>query len=197
MYDVDTFVTVLYVTVDDVIKTQPAAASRPGPAAALCPSEVIPLALFVNGASLPASALFIATHCATCARPFLPCQTAVSSIGGSRTHHDAIVAFALVLGQQVSLPSAGYEVLDSMGVPVRNAKRRGRGWLAGQAALGWCNRVGSLHGPQTAHGGHSGGRDHRVWLGARQPWGSPLGPNAARCTAAARAALAHCWALAG
>ena len=46
MYDVDTFLTVLYVTADDFIKTQPAAAPRPGPAAALCPSEVITLALF-------------------------------------------------------------------------------------------------------------------------------------------------------
>src|SRR5215831_6664981 len=94
----------------------------------------------------PASAPFIATRCATCARPFLPCQNAVSSIGGSRKHHDAILTFALALGQQVSLESAGYEFLDSMGVPVRNAKRRGRGWLAGQAALGWCNRVGWFMG---------------------------------------------------
>src|SRR5215472_8221477 len=46
MYDVDTFLTILYVTVDDFIKTQPAAAPRPGPAAALCPSEVSTLALF-------------------------------------------------------------------------------------------------------------------------------------------------------
>src|SRR5215471_10970862 len=46
MYDVDTFLTVLYVTVDDLIKNQPAAAPRPGPAAALCPSELITLALF-------------------------------------------------------------------------------------------------------------------------------------------------------
>ena len=52
------------------------------------------------------------------------------------------MAFALALGQQVSQPSAGYEVLDSRGVPVRTAKRRGRGQLAGQAALGWCTRVG-------------------------------------------------------
>jgi len=37
-------------------------------------------------------------------------------------------------------------VLDSMGVPVRNVKRRGRGHLAGQAALGWCNRVGWFMG---------------------------------------------------
>jgi hypothetical protein len=46
MYDVDTFLTVLYVTVDDLIKNQPAATPRPGKASALCPSEVITLALF-------------------------------------------------------------------------------------------------------------------------------------------------------
>jgi hypothetical protein len=45
MYDVDTFLTILYVTVDDLIKNQPAAAPRPGKASALCPSEVITLAL--------------------------------------------------------------------------------------------------------------------------------------------------------
>src|SRR5262249_27359348 len=59
-----------------------------------------------------------------------------------RRHHDAIVAFALALGQQISGPSVGDEVVDSMGVPVRTAKRRGRGGRAGQAALGWCHRVG-------------------------------------------------------
>jgi hypothetical protein len=46
MYDVDTFLTILYVTVDDFIKTQPTAAPRSGPAAALGSSEVITLALF-------------------------------------------------------------------------------------------------------------------------------------------------------
>ena len=46
MYDVDTDFPILYVTVDDLIKNQPAAASRPGKASALCPSEVITLALF-------------------------------------------------------------------------------------------------------------------------------------------------------
>ena len=46
MYDVDTFLTIRYVTVDDLIKNQPAAATRLGKASALCPSEVITLALF-------------------------------------------------------------------------------------------------------------------------------------------------------
>ena len=45
MYDVDTFLTVRSVTVDDLSKTQPVAAPRPGKASALCPSEVITLAL--------------------------------------------------------------------------------------------------------------------------------------------------------
>ena len=72
--------------------------------------------------------------------PTLPARSPFNRL--LRRHHDASVAFALALGQQVSQPSAGYEVLDSMGGPVRNAKRRGRGHLAGQAALGWCNRVG-------------------------------------------------------
>src|SRR5262249_55736488 len=63
-----------------------------------------------------------------------------------RRHHDAIVACALALFQQISLLSAGSEVVDSMGVPGPSAKRRGRGWLAGQSALVWCHRVGSLLG---------------------------------------------------
>jgi hypothetical protein len=63
-----------------------------------------------------------------------------------RRHHDAIVAFALALGQQISVPSGGDEVVDSRGVPVRSAWRCGRGWLAGQAALGWWNRVGWFMG---------------------------------------------------
>ena len=45
MYDVDTFLTILYVTVDEFIKRQPAPVPQPGPAAALTPSEVISLAL--------------------------------------------------------------------------------------------------------------------------------------------------------
>ena len=39
-----------------------------------------------------------------------------------------------------------YEALDSSGVPVRDAKRRGAGWLAGQADIGWSNRLGWYEG---------------------------------------------------
>lgn len=146
MYDVDTFLTILYVSVDDYGKGQPAAASRPGPATALSPSEVITLALFSQWRQFASERAFYryAWRHLRAAFPTLPDRSQFNRL--LRTHHDAIVVFALAPGHQASRPSGGYEVLDSMGVPVRNAKRRGRGHLAGQAALGWCNRVGWFMG---------------------------------------------------
>jgi DDE family transposase len=38
------------------------------------------------------------------------------------------------------------EALDSSGIPTRDAKRRGTGWLAGQADIGWSNRIGWYEG---------------------------------------------------
>lgn len=145
MLDVDTFLTILYVTVDDFGKNTPLP-PRPGPAAALSPSEVITLALFSQWRQFESERAFYryALRRLRAAFPTLPDRSQFNRL--VRAHHDAMVAFALAVGWEVSLPSAGYEVLDSMGVPVRNVKRRGRGWLAGQAALGWCNRVGWFMG---------------------------------------------------
>jgi hypothetical protein len=39
-----------------------------------------------------------------------------------------------------------YEVLDASAMPVRDAKRRGAGWLAGQADIGWSNSLGWYEG---------------------------------------------------
>ena len=39
-----------------------------------------------------------------------------------------------------------YEGLDASTMPVRDAKRRGEGWLAGQADIGWSNRLGWYEG---------------------------------------------------
>lgn len=146
MYDVDTFLTILYVTADDFGKTQPLPPPRPGPAAALSPSEVITLALFSQWRQFESERAFYryAWRHLRQAFPTLPARSQFNRL--LRSHHDAILTFALALGAEVNLPSAGYEVLDSMGVPVRNVKRRGSGWLAGQAALGWCNRVGWFEG---------------------------------------------------
>jgi hypothetical protein len=42
--------------------------------------------------------------------------------------------------------SCPYEALDSSAMPVRDAKRRGEGWLAGLADIGWSNRLGWYEG---------------------------------------------------
>ena len=47
MVDVDTFLTTLYVMVDDFCQTQPPK-KRPGPEASLCQSEVITLTIFAR-----------------------------------------------------------------------------------------------------------------------------------------------------
>ena len=39
-----------------------------------------------------------------------------------------------------------YEALDSSAMPVRDAKRRGTGWLAGLADIGWSNSLGWYEG---------------------------------------------------
>ena len=58
----------------------------------------------------------------------------------------AVVTVGQRLGQLLDAPTCAFEALDSLGVPTRNAKRRGRGWLAGQAGTGWCGRLGWFHG---------------------------------------------------
>jgi hypothetical protein len=39
-----------------------------------------------------------------------------------------------------------YEALDSSALPIRDAKRRGHGWLAGDADIGWSNSIGWYEG---------------------------------------------------
>ena len=48
MLDVDTFLTTLYVTVDDFYQSRPRKEQRPGPDASLSPSEIATLAIFAR-----------------------------------------------------------------------------------------------------------------------------------------------------
>ena len=59
MIDVDTFVTILYVMVDDLCQLQQFGETcRPGPAAALSCSEVVTLAVFGQWAQFPSERAF-------------------------------------------------------------------------------------------------------------------------------------------
>jgi len=46
----------------------------------------------------------------------------------------------------VKAQRCSYEALDSSAMPVRDAKRRGEGWLAGFADIGWSNSLGCYEG---------------------------------------------------
>lgn len=145
--DTDTFLTTLYVMIDDFDQTQlHLEPPRPGPAASLSRSEVVTLALFGQWACFPSERAFYryAWRHLRRAFPTLPTRAQFNRV--PRQQRDAIVAFALHLAHGLLQPTDAYEALDSAAVPTRDAKRRGSGWLAGQADIGWSNRMGWYEG---------------------------------------------------
>jgi len=155
MLDTDTFVTALYVTVDETCKMcgipPRALPHHRGPAPALAPSEVITLALVAQWGRFASERGFyrVATTTLRAAFPCLPDRTRYNRL--LRAHRDAITHVGQTLGAllvQTREPDALYEVLDTTAVPTRNFKRGGsaRSWLAGQAALGHSTRLGWFEG---------------------------------------------------
>lgn len=147
MLDPETFLVELDVLVDDYHKARGPAAARPGPAASLCPSEVVTLALFGQWQHFPSEAAYhrwAAKHL----RPLFPGLPSRPQLNRLfRSWRDATTAFALHLGRALAADGdRAYEVVDGTGVRVRNAKRRGAGWLAGLADIGKCTRLGWYEG---------------------------------------------------
>src|SRR5256885_8922283 len=141
MVDPDTFLTALYVTVDEYMMYVPVAV-QPGPAPLLTPSEVVTRALFGQWRQFATERAFYRYAVAhlRAAFPTLPARSQYNRL--ARRCHDAIVAVGQHLADLLDGRTSPYEALDGMGVPPRNAKRRGPGWLAGHADIGLCNRVG-------------------------------------------------------
>jgi DDE family transposase len=142
MVDLDTFLVILYVMVDDFCKTHLPPDRHPGPAAALSRSEVITVALLSQWAPFGSERGFYrsAHRHLRAAFPHLPDRSHLNRL--LRAQHDAIVAFGHHLADVLGARAAAYEALDGSAVPVRNVKRRGRGWLAGDVDIGWSNRLG-------------------------------------------------------
>ena len=145
MVDPDTFLTALYVTVDEYMTYVPVAV-QPGPAARLTPSEVVTLALFAQWRQFATERAFyrsaVAHLCGAC--PTLPARSQYNRL--LRRCHDALVAVGPHLAALLDGRASPYEARAGMGVATRNLKRRGTGWLAGQADIGRCNRVGWYEG---------------------------------------------------
>lgn len=146
MLDLDTFLTTLYVLVDDSIKVLPPTPPRPGQQAHLTESEVVTLALLAQWKQFSSERAFVryALRHLRAAFPTLPHRTQLNRL--IRDAHDRIVgvgqAFVTLLGSA----EQPYEVLDGMGVAVRNNRRIGPGWLDGIANTGWSNRLGWYDG---------------------------------------------------
>jgi hypothetical protein len=145
MIDPDTFLTALYVSVDECLQDDPPPV-QVGPAARLSRSEVVTLALFAQWRQFASERAFYrwAVMHLRGAFPTLPARSQYNRL--LRRCHDAIVAVGQRLARRLDARTCAYEALDTMGVATRNAKRRGSGWLAGQASIGWCNRLGWYEG---------------------------------------------------
>ncbi len=105
-------------------------------------SEVITLALFGQWIQFKSERAFYryAQHHLQAAFPQLPDRSQFNRL--VREQRDAITIFGLYLVQLMQAQACLYEVLDSTAAVTRDAKRRGAGWLAGQADIGWSNRIG-------------------------------------------------------
>src|SRR5919198_4384747 len=146
MVDVDTFLTTLYVMVDDFCKTSLPPESHPGPQAALSRSEVVTLALFGQWQGFGSERGFYryAHQHLRAAFPTLPSREQLNR--HVRQQYEALVACFLHLVRLLAAQRCPYEALDSSGIPTRDAKRRGAGWLPGLADIGWSNRLGWYEG---------------------------------------------------
>ena len=131
MVDTDTFLTALYVMTDDFCKSQPDSAPVPDPKAALTGSEVITLVIFSQWARFRSERDFYryATSRLRPAFPTLPRRSQFNRLARRRceTLADCFRHLAALLRE----PHCPCETLDSSGIPVRDAKRRGAGWLDG------------------------------------------------------------------
>ena len=137
----------LYVMVDDFCQLRHVHEKHsPGPTASLQCSEVVTLAMFGQWGQFQSERAFYryAEQHLRAAFPQLPDRTQFNRL--LREHRDAITAFGLRLVERMRAQECPYEVLDSTAAVTRDAKRRGLGWRAWQADIGWSNRVGWYEG---------------------------------------------------
>jgi hypothetical protein len=146
MLDVDTFLTTLYVMVDDFHQSRPRKGQPPGPDASLSPSEVATLAIFARWSRFASERDFY-RYASTRLRDAFPDLPDRSQFNRSVRHNLGFIEeMALHLASVMKAQRYPYQALDSSAMLVRDAKRRGEGWLVGFADIGWSNRLGWYEG---------------------------------------------------
>jgi hypothetical protein len=132
--------------VDDFCHSQPQKERLSGPDASLSSSEVVTLAIFSRWSRFSSERDFYryATAYLYDAFPTLPERSQFNRLVRSQVR--LIEEVALHLATTMEAQSCPYQALDSSAMPVRDAKRRGEGWLAGYADIGWSNSLGWYEG---------------------------------------------------
>ncbi len=145
--DLDTFVTTVYVLLDDYCKAQAITWARaPGPLPSLTVSEVLSLVLLSRWARFGSDRGFyrFASHHLRGAFPRLPDYSQFNRL--MRVSLGWLMSWIQDLRRTALASPAPYEALDTLGCATRDSRRRGAGWLAGEANIGYCNRLGWYEG---------------------------------------------------
>jgi hypothetical protein len=146
MSDTDTFLTTLYVMVDQFCRSHLPSETCFGRPVSLGRSEVITLVLFRQWRFFHSEREFYrwAQRHLRAAFPRLPDRSQFNRL--KRQHLEVLVAFFLHLVRALDAQRCHYEALDGVAVPVRNYRRRGDGWLSEQADIGLGHRIGWYEG---------------------------------------------------
>ena len=122
MLDVDTFLTALYVMVDDFCHSRPQKERPCGPDASLSPSEVVTLAIFCRWSRFSSERDFYryATAHLHDAFPTLPDRSQFNRLVRSEVR--LIEEIALHLATATGAQNSPYQALDSSAMPVRDSK---------------------------------------------------------------------------
>ena len=131
MVDVETFLTTLYVMVDAFCQASWLPEPHPGPPATLSRSAVVTWALCGPGQGVGRERGFYryAQRHWRAAFPTLPSREQCNR--HVRQHEEALVACFRHLVEVWAAQRCPYDARDSSGIPTRDAKRRGVGWLPG------------------------------------------------------------------
>ncbi|MBW0000399.1 MAG: hypothetical protein JO015_14975, partial [Verrucomicrobia bacterium] len=145
--DTDTFLTVLYVEIDDFRQREGLGeAPRRGPKPSLSRSEALCLSIFGQWGYFGSEREFF-RYASRHLRAAFPGLGAYSPFNRAvQACRPELERVALGLAARGMAGPAFYEALDLTAAPTRNAKRRGVGWLYGEADIGYSNRLGWFEG---------------------------------------------------
>lgn len=145
MIDYETFLTELYVMVDDFCKCNQPQKRKRGPQTGLSRSEIVTIAIAGQWFWYGSERGFYRTLKTNWSEAFPNLPTREQLNRRMRQEEEIITRFALFLADQNGR-DVPYEVLDGSAVPTRDINRRGAGWLPGITQYGRSNRLGFYEG---------------------------------------------------